>query len=273
MNQVSILLMKRFGWSLEFLYKSAKNCYELSQFFSMSNLIPYKLSNAVTQLSTLFLSNSDIFNHGCWCSKLTHHSNKNLGGKVSIDGLDEICKSWAKARRCLRSENQSCESSHFQKLSDFYEINENSGFCLDEDACLYDACEIDYYFIQEINSFIRDNNITIIENPNCTERSGGSGNQNCEGYLASELIPPVTTTINLDLILEQNGLNMTDKQLYISLVWSVPCDLDLHVYEPDGFEIAWYNMTSDLGGTMDIDYWYLEQNQTAIENISWQEQV
>ena len=111
-------------------------------------------------------------------------------------------------------------------------------------------------------------------NPSCTERTGSGAGGRCEGFTFNELdipTPPGSTTIDLDLILQQNGLDMSTKELYISLVWSVPCDLDLHVFEPSGFEITWYNMTSDSGGTMDIDYFYVEANQTAIENISWEE--
>ena len=150
-------------------------------------LIPYKLSSAITQL----ISNSDIFNHGCWCSKLVHHSRASLGGKTSVDELDEICKSWAKARRCLRSENQSCENFHFQKLSDFYEIE--NGSCLDNDQCLLDACEIDRYFVGAINN----QNFTLNSNPNCAERTGGGGSAstNCEGLLASDLVEVQSTNI------------------------------------------------------------------------------
>ena len=118
----------------------------------MSTLIPYKLSQAVTQLSTLFISNtSDIFNHGCWCSKLVHHSKSGLGGRDFIDDLDEICKNWAKARRCLRYSAQSCENTHVEALSKFYEIDENS--CVEnDDLCLSEACQIDLFYISEIIS-------------------------------------------------------------------------------------------------------------------------
>ena len=151
--------MKRCGWSLE----SIKPAEFLQKYYTvktdllkpniiMSTLIPYKLSQAVTQLSTLFISNtSDIFNHGCWCSKLVHHSKSGLGGRDFIDDLDELCKNWAKARRCLRYSAQSCENTHVEALSKFYEIDENS--CVEnDDLCLSEACKIDLFYISEIIS-------------------------------------------------------------------------------------------------------------------------
>jgi hypothetical protein len=41
--------------------------------------------------------------------------------------------------------------------------------------------------------------------------------------------------------------------LQVSLSWDAPVDLDLHVIEPDGEEIAWWNPTARDGGTLDLD--------------------
>jgi Bacterial Ig-like domain (group 2) len=41
--------------------------------------------------------------------------------------------------------------------------------------------------------------------------------------------------------------------LQVSLSWDAPVDLDLHVFEPNGEEIAWSSPTASDGGTLDLD--------------------
>lgn len=144
-------------------------------------LVPYKLSNAVSQLASIY-NITEIFNHGCWCSKLAHHSRPGLGGRDSVDDLDEICKKWAKARRCLRTSGQSCEFTHLESLRKDYEYENCSGNS--DDACLTETCEIDNFFMENIQIWNEENSEFIPENdPECFERVGvGAGNSKCEVF-------------------------------------------------------------------------------------------
>merc|ERR1712048_515607 len=66
-----------------------------------------------------------------------------------------------------------------------------------------------------------------------------------------------------------NGLDNSEKEVAVTLVWQRNCDLDIHVFEPSGFEIFYGNMSSEYGN-LDVDITYLRENVTfAIENISY----
>jgi uncharacterized protein YfaP (DUF2135 family) len=57
----------------------------------------------------------------------------------------------------------------------------------------------------------------------------------------------------------------------VSLTWDSVADLDLHVVEPGGTEIYWYNPTSTAGGKLDMDAHNpcTGSASGAAENISW----
>merc|ERR1712156_765299 len=88
--------------------------------------IPYRLQDAANALSPIFLNDAtnfptDIFDHGCWCGKLNALPTAGLGGHP-IDDLDQICKDWAKARRCSRVNGGSCESASALIVSSNYQV-------------------------------------------------------------------------------------------------------------------------------------------------------
>jgi hypothetical protein len=58
----------------------------------------------------------------------------------------------------------------------------------------------------------------------------------------------------------------------VSLLWSGSSDLDLHVIEPSGEEIAYYSPVSSTGGTLDVDV-IPDEDETGqhIENVFWPE--
>lgn len=59
----------------------------------------------------------------------------------------------------------------------------------------------------------------------------------------------------------------------VSLAWSNPNDLDLHVIDPTGQKVWWSNRSSKTGGKLDIDanVNYSANNTTPVENIFWPE--
>jgi hypothetical protein len=54
-------------------------------------------------------------------------------------------------------------------------------------------------------------------------------------------------------------------ELQFTLTWDSITDLDLHVLEPSGEEIAYYHRTSNTGGELDVD----DTNGYGPENIFW----
>ena len=75
--------------------------------------------------------------------------------------------------------------------------------------------------------------------------------------------------------LSDAGVDNSNKQIAVTLVWEVACDIDIHVLEPNGNEIYWNNKgpTAD-SGELDVDD-LGDQNSgihtsgVAIENVSW----
>jgi uncharacterized protein YfaP (DUF2135 family) len=57
----------------------------------------------------------------------------------------------------------------------------------------------------------------------------------------------------------------------VTLTWSSEADLDLHVLEPDGTEIAFDNRTSSDGGTLDVDSngGCGDTTTSPVENVFW----
>ena len=95
-----------------------------------ADLISYRLQESVTEMASLFLSDStfaaQLFNHGCWCAKIADQgpSSASLGGNQPVDELDQICKDWARARRCSRVDGSSCELADFTST---YSVFKNFG--------------------------------------------------------------------------------------------------------------------------------------------------
>lgn len=60
----------------------------------------------------------DFLTHGCWCSTLTGYSIDVLPpihGGHPIDDLDEICRDWIMARKCLLEEGGTCHFTDAEK--------------------------------------------------------------------------------------------------------------------------------------------------------------
>ncbi len=56
--------------------------------------------------------------------------------------------------------------------------------------------------------------------------------------------------------------------LKITLLWNFHSDIDLHVQEPDGYEISYKNKTSPSGGKLDTDN--RSGGRGSAENIYWE---
>ena len=140
-------------------------------------LIPTQIQN--TALTLLSVSNhtndkiNDIFNHGCWCSKLNPEnpsSNKNinnrvLGGSTIIDELDLVCKQWFIARRCTKTVEGLCWSGIYDSFPESYELDVEAEdlFCENGDACENELCNIDSYYLMQIEEifYVGNYNFTV----------------------------------------------------------------------------------------------------------------
>ena len=153
---------------------------------------PYQMQAAATTILTTFVSDfnfvSELLDHGCWCAKFNPDSNLAvLGGNVLVDELDHICKNWQQARRCTRYPGQICEN---YGSGDFYEIdfNVSPGYVLDTkictngDACLKQTCEIDVWFLHEIEVWKNNNpSFSADRSVSCSAPVvNGQGEQNCD---------------------------------------------------------------------------------------------
>ena len=118
--------------------------------------IDYSLKAGGFEILTNFINDSvwtNVFlQHGCWCAKIAdqHLLSTELGGNRPVDELDQICKDWARARRCSRAVGASCE---FADFTDTYEIEFSPQGCLDSDVCLSETCQIDFSFISAIEAW------------------------------------------------------------------------------------------------------------------------
>jgi len=181
-----------------------------------ADLISYKHQESVSEMAALFLSDStfagQLFDHGCWCAKIGNQgpASASLGGKTPTDELDQICKDWAKARRCSRTSGSKCE---FAEFSSTYEIEVSPQNCVDSDACLSETCQIDYSFISAIEAWknAQPGNPFSPVTGVCTPHTGGS-NDNCVDFeIPSTLIMKIdsddTFKYNSDYWKDDNLLN------------------------------------------------------------------
>lgn len=120
-------------------------------------------------------------------------------------------------------------------------------------------------------------------NCTCTETHTG---ENCEEQVTTTTLPPTTTNAQqrevFDLLIDE-GVNNSDKNIAVTLIWNHNVDMDLHVFEPDGFQIWYEEPTSPSGGELDVDDQGVQQEwnegsgegsgedtgEVHIENISW----
>lgn len=239
-----------------------------------ADLISYRLQSASSEMAALFVNDAsfaaNLFSHGCWCAKLADQSASNLGGNQPVDGLDQICKDWARARRCSRATSAACEFADFTST---YEIEVSPQRCIDGDACLSETCQIDYHFISEINAWrsVNSGAFNPVTSPVCPAHTTAQLN-NCQDFATTPLpTTTVATTTNAQLnnALSDAGVDNSMKQIAVTLAWDRVCDLDLHVFEPSGEEIYYANSNSAQTGSLDVDAGSPGNSGLAVENISW----
>ena len=132
--------------------------------------IDYKLLySGAYEILTTFLTDSSgtgtenldyLMNHGCWCAKLDPmNAYQELGGPDPVDELDKTCKLWVQMRLCCRLYGGSC---YLQQSNVSYSIEyentilDSSCAANNHSICLEDACEIDKYFVSEIQTQMND---------------------------------------------------------------------------------------------------------------------
>merc|ERR1712127_203962 len=159
---MGISFTKDFCWNTETIMKLISASIAFAAVHA--DLISYRLQDSVHQMASLFLSDTtsdstfvaQLFNHGCWCAKIADQgpASASLGGNQPVDELDQICKDWARARRCSRAAGSSCEFADFTST---YEIELSPQSCVDSDACLSETCQIDFSFISAIEAWRNSN--------------------------------------------------------------------------------------------------------------------
>jgi len=240
--------------------------------------IPYRLQEAANQLSPIFLNDlsnfpTEIFDHGCWCGKLNALPSAGLGGHP-IDELDQLCKDWAKARRCSRVNGGTCESasalilgSSYQVEYDFASGATGTQLCPDSDACLSETCQIDSHYVNLIKAWRTANpgSFTPESNPTC-ENHGVNADFTCEQFQTTAR--PIDGAA-VDNALSDAGVDNTGKAIAVTLVWAgaYRCDFDLVVVDPSGEKTYYGNSPSSTGGQLDVDQYGRED--INVENISW----
>ena len=147
--------------------------------------ISYKLQNAAPEFASIMFDlfpefQEELFKHGCWCAKLASLEPIGLGGNKPVDELDQICKDWARARRCTKQDGASCE---FQDNSGTYAVaydsDDPSGiyrryYCPDVDSCLSETCQIDSFYLKQIISWrsINGSNFVAVKPDSCPVGNG-----------------------------------------------------------------------------------------------------
>jgi len=147
--------------------------------------IDYTLIDGASQLFSTFnpthslvrfVNSQDILSHGCWCAKLAraNSGNSELGGPKTTDVLDNICRSWIKARKCSEMVG-ACKN--FLDFGALYDIQYTSGLvdavCLNtENECLMESCEIDVSFVILVEEFMAENQGFVgNEEPDCVHKN------------------------------------------------------------------------------------------------------
>jgi len=122
-------------------------------------------------LITEFIGDSnvadDILKHGCFCAKLdsTNPFHEFLGGTTTVDGLDEICRDWLRARNCNDNlTGGSCEANRAAMRTGSYKIGidtadvELSQCAFTDAGCPLDTCEIDLDHLIRLKEYMDDPN-------------------------------------------------------------------------------------------------------------------
>lgn len=250
----------------------------------MNMNIAFKLQNAASQLTSNLLDNqafaSSILTHGCWCAKLSPEIQMpGLGGYTPVDELDQICKDWAKARRCSRA--QTCADQSMDGAYTLDAVTYSKPDCVDSDACLSETCQIDMVYMEMIEAFHAENPAHVaVTDPTCQHKAV-SNSLVCEPFVTTAR--PFTTTIPtttvdqavdsaISSVLGESTCTGTDC-IQFSLYWEnivtgIQSELDMWVTEPSGEQIGWSHMVSSTGGNLDYDGGWSDSG-AAVENIQW----
>ena len=129
---------------------------------SITSAAPTLLSNFISDATF----ESNLLEHGCWCAKLDPTAIQAvLGGKVPSDDLDDICKKWISTRSCTGIPGNSCNLIDVRDPNHEYIITFTAGHFVNtascasnSDQCLFDMCQVDLYFVNQILTHYNDNN-------------------------------------------------------------------------------------------------------------------
>lgn len=234
--------------------------------------ISYRFRDSVQELASLFIQDasfaSQVFSHGCWCAKLSDPSSVNLGGNAPVDDLDQICKDWARARRCSRQAGASCE---FATYDNSYEVERENGntLCPGSDVCMSETCQIDVFYINAVNDWRVANpqQFTAAVNPVCPPHTTNQLN-NCQAFETTAR--PAMIDQGVQDALNDHGVDNSDRNIGVTLSWTGAngCDMDLWVMDPTGEQTGYSNNPSTSGGRLDIDQGGYDD--VNVENISWE---
>jgi hypothetical protein len=171
--------------------------------------------------------------------------------------LDQICKDWARARRCTRQAGANCE---LVDLDSTYEVERNAGapgvlLCPDSDPCMSETCQIDASYIEKINDWRVANPqaFSPVANPVCPPHTGNQSNS-CEAF-PTTVRPPIANEL-----VGVSSCTTGQECIEISLYWKDQSDvayseIDMWVTEPSGEPVGWSNKNSQTGGTFKWINW------------------
>lgn len=156
--------------------------------------LPVELIAAGQQIFSEFpltIDYDEITNHGCWCSKF------GLGfgaGGDPVDELDEICRQWFYARRCVMLPGGRCETGFSAETYNIKYENKIHKRCQDSSKpgmnCLYHLCVIDAHFSWSIYNMFRNrdaNGLEIVRDAKCNPISVQPHDKICIGYYPDRL--------------------------------------------------------------------------------------
>jgi len=93
---------------------------------------------------------------------------------------------------------------------------------------------------------------------------------NCVDFVTTTVAPTPAGTADVVNALAAVGVDNSDKQLSITLVWYVNCDMDIHAWQPDGTHLYWENKGPlSSTGRLDVDTGEVNADGLAVENIAW----
>ena len=192
--------------------------YETSQDFPFSGMMTMSLYIDDTA------SFNNILDHGCHCARFDSLNDKDyLGGNQPVDQLDEICKNWYQARKCLNNFDQgTCQNldndgfNYEMQLSvdvnnkptDVVCSTQNSQNNRDYNDCEYDSCLVDAFYVKQVAQFINENPGFTVQTVNdandCPKETLLVSDRYCAGTAPEvEIVAGLPPTADLGLISEQ----------------------------------------------------------------------